>query len=277
MKLTFFQSLLMGLVSGLAELLPISAEAHRGFLRLCFGIEAEGALFLLLCHLATLSVVAFSLRFELSRLNRARRMMKGTSRRRHQQPDFHSVCTLRHLRTAAVIVVVTRIFSRQTAFVADRLYLLCVALFFSGLILWLPSMLRSGNKDGRTMLRIDGFLMGLAGGLAVIPGFSLVGAAASAGVARGVDRSYALRFSLLLLIPALGVDVVQDILALAAAGTVPGLAGFLSALAGAAVCALGSWLGLRIMQAMARSSGFAAWSYYNWGMALLCFALFLIL
>ena len=277
MELSWLQSLVLGLVSGLTRLLPLSSQAHRAFLRLCFGIEQEGSLFLLLCNIATLAVVAFGMRAELSRLSRARRLLSGSSRRRRQQPDPISACTLRHQRSAAVICVVMRLFSRQMAPAADRLYLLCGGLLAGGLILWMPNLLRSGNKDSRNMLRIDGYLMGLAAGLSVIPGISLVGAAASVGIARGVDKGYALHFSVLLLIPALAVDAALEVVALIAAGSLPGLMGFLSALAGAALCAVGSWLGLRIMQSMARSKGFAAWSYYLWGMALLCFMLFLIL
>ncbi len=277
MNLSLFQGLLMGLVFGLTSLLPISAEAHSGFLRLCFGLESEGALFLLLCHLAAFSVVAISMRSDINRLRRASRLMRSSSRRHRQQPDHASAATVRHLRSAALITVVARLFSRQTAFVADRMYLLSITLFVSGVLLWLPNMLRSGNKDGRNMLRIDSILMGLAAALSVFPGISLVGAAVSVGIARGVERGYALRFSLMLLLAALGVDLALDVLALLSAGAVPGVMGILSAVAGAALCAFGSWLGLRMMQAQARSIGFTAWSYYAWGMALLCFVLFLIL
>lgn len=277
MNLTFFQGLLMGFVSGLAELLPLSSAAHRGFLRLCFGVQSEGALFILLCHLATFCVVAVGLRPELSRLRRASKLMRSGSGRRRQQPDQTSAATVRHLRSAVLITVVARLFSRQTAFLADRLYLLCGALLISGVLLWLPNVLRSGNKDGRNMLRMDSLLMGFAAALSVFPGISLVGAAASVGIARGVDKGYALRFSLILLLSALGVDLALDVLALLSSGAMPGMMGVVCAVAGAAFCALGSWIGLQIMRAQARSIGFTVWSYYAWGMALLCLMLFLIL
>lgn len=277
MNINLLQSLLMGLVSGVCELLPISAEAHRGLMRLCFGLESEGAVFLLLCHIAVLTVLVVAFQHDIARLRRASRLMKSGRRRRHQQPDLVSACTLRHFQTAALIVVVCRVFSRSLSFAENRMYLLCVALLVNGLLLWLPNLLRSGNKDARNMLRLDSVLMGLAGGLSAIPGISLVGAALSVGVVRGIDRRFALRFSCMLLIPALAVNVVLDLLAVIAAGTVPGFVGILTAIAGAACAAAGSWAALRIMQALSGGSGYTGWSYYCWGMALLCFVLFLFL
>ena len=75
MKLNWLQSAMMGFVSGLAEPLPLSGEAHRGLLRQLFGIQSEGPLFLLACHLAVLVVVLLTGRLELNRLRRTRRLM----------------------------------------------------------------------------------------------------------------------------------------------------------------------------------------------------------
>lgn len=276
MNINLTQSLLMGLVSGICELLPISAEAHRGLLRLCFGLESEGAVFLLLCHIAVLTVLVVVYQHDIAKLRRAARLMKS-GRRRHQQPDFASACTLRHFQTAAMIVVVCRLFSRMLSFVEGRMHLLFGALLLNGLLLWLPNVMRSGNKDSRNMLRIDSVLMGLAGGLSAIPGVSLVGAVVSVGAVRGVERRFALRFAGMLLIPGLAVSILFDLLAVIAAGALPGLTQMLFALMGAACAAFGSWAALRVMQALSRGGGYSLWSYYSWGMALICFVLFLFL
>ena len=57
MNLSWLQSAMMGFVSGLSEPLPMSSEAHRGLLRQLMGVESEGPLFLLMCHIAVLVVV----------------------------------------------------------------------------------------------------------------------------------------------------------------------------------------------------------------------------
>lgn len=277
MNFNIIQSLLMGFVSGLAELLPISAEGHRSLLRLCFGVESEGALFLLLTHIASLTVVLVGCKGDIARLRRARRLMQTSARRRRQQPDLTSVSTIRHLQNAAVIVVLGRLLSRSLTFMGEKMYLLSAAALVNGVLLWLPNVFRSGNKDSRNMAKIDGFLMGLGAGASAVPGISPVGAAVSAGVARGVERKFALRFAYLLLIPALAVSICFDLLAIIAGGVSLSAMSLVAAVAGAACAALGSWIGLRLMQALSRGKGYTLFSYYSWGFALLCFVLFLFL
>lgn len=276
MNMNWIQSAVMGFVSGLCEPLPLSAEAHRGLLRNFFGIESEGALFLLLSHIAVLAVVLMTGKTELGRLRRANKLLATPKRRRTQQPDLNSVNTIKLLRTAGLLAVIGRMLSVHLDFVADKLYLLTFPLIAGGVILWLPTQMRSANKDGRHLVPADGMLMGLGAALSAVPGISLVGAATSLGAARGAERRYAVRFAWLLLIVSLAAAVVMDLLAVAGAGLEFELAELLSAAAGAAASALGAYLAVRVMQGLLRGSGISGFCYYNWGMALLCFALFLL-
>lgn len=277
MNLTIWESLFMGFVAGLTELLPVSAQAHKAFLCLCFGVNGEGALFSLLCHLSVLTVIALTLRPEITRLRRAASMMRGRARRRHQQPDYASAGTLRHLKGAMVLTALVRLVTCRLFRGSDGLLFLAAALAVGGAVLFLPDRLPGGNKDGRNMLPVDSLLMGAAAGLGAVPGLSTLGTAVSLGQCRAVDRGYALRFCLLLALPALGVEALTDVLEIIAAGSLPSLMGMLTALAGAALSALGAWIGLRIMTVRARGGGFAGWCYYLWGMAAVCFLLFLTL
>ena len=97
MNLSWLQSAMMGFVSGFSEPLPMSAEAHRGLLRQCFGVESEGPLFLLMCHIAVLAVILMTGRLELNRL-RMECMAEDTVAGRIQDYldnlDGDFVCTL---------------------------------------------------------------------------------------------------------------------------------------------------------------------------------------
>ena len=276
MNMSLLQSVVMGLVSGLAELLPISAEAHRTLLRTVFGIGQEDALFRLFAHLACLiSLIAFH-RGELLRLRRANHLMKIPPRRRKHPPEMASVYTIRLLKTAGILLIVGKIFTMQLSFIGDQLQYLAAALVLNGILLLIPSLVRVGNKDSRNMPRLDGLLMGLGAGLSVIPGVSQVGATVSVGTARGVDRQYALQFAYFLMIPGLIVDLIFDCVALAGGGmAVFSGKGLLIALFGAVFAWVGSWIAQRIMGFLSRQSGFSGFAYYSWGAALLCFILFL--
>lgn len=273
MNLNLLQSLLMGFTAGFSAPLPVSGGANQGLLRYFFGVESEGALFELACHVAILVVILLCGRTELSRLHRANKMLKTPPRRRLQQPDLNSVNTIKLLRTAGLFAVVGGLV--RLDFVADTLYLLGAVLILNGIVLWLPRTMRTGNKDARNLVRADGILMGLGAALSVIPGFSPVGGCMSAAAARGADRRYALRFAYLLLIISLGAGIVGDVAAAVGAGFDFGVMELLSAAAGAACAAFGSYLAIQIMHSLVRVRGIHGFCYYSWGQALLCFILFL--
>lgn len=276
--MNWIQSVMVGFFSGLCEPLALSAEAHRAMLRRMMGMESEGTLFLLCCHIAVLTVLLAAGRLEIGRLRRTAKLLRTPPRRRTGRPELNSAGTLRLLRGALVLVLAGRLLTPWLAFLSKRLWLLAVPLFLSGLILWLPTHLRTANKDGRHLTAADGMLMGLGALTAAVPGLSLVGTATAVGSVRGADRSYALRFAWLLLAANLALAICMDLLALAAGGFSFALPELLSALIGAAAAAVGAYLAIQLARSLARPgrSGLSAFCYYNWGQALLCIALFLL-
>lgn len=278
MNLSWLQSAMMGFVSGLAEPLPMSPEAHRGLLRVFMGAASEGPLFTLMCHIAVLVVVLMTGRLELGRLRRTSKLLQTPPRRRTGQPDLNSVGTLKLLRSAALLTVIGRMLSVHLSTIADTLSLLFPALIVGGLLLWLPTQFRTANKDGRHLAPADGMLMGFGAALSAIPGISLVGASAAAASIRGVERRYAIRFSWMLLVISLAAAIVIDLLAIAGTGFRFELTELLRAVLGGACAACGAYLGVRLMLSILRrgGNGLSGFSYYNWGMALLCLVLFLL-
>lgn len=276
MNMSVLQCILMGFVSGLAELLPISAEGHRAILRILMGVESEDAVFRLVIHLFTLLALLWCGREEIHKLRRTSRLMKIPARRRRHQPEMASVYTVRLLRTALTIMLIGKIFTWKFEFIADEPQILAFTLIANGILLLLPSLVRNANKDSRNMPRLDGMLMGLGAGLSVLPGISQVGATASIGIARGVERGYALRFAYILLIPGMVVHIIFDIVAIIAGGAAAftGL-GLLGALLGGVCSFVGCILGHKIMKFLSVSTNFSSFSYYCWGAGLFTFVLFL--
>lgn len=278
MNLSWLQSAMMGFVSGLSEPMPVSAEAHRGLLRQFFGVTGEEPLLTLMCHIAVLIVVLMTGRLEIGRLRRTGKLLRTPPRRRTGHPELNSTGTLKLLRPAALITVLGRMVSVHFSSAADRLYLLFPALIVSGLLLWMPTQMRSGNKDGRHLAPADGILMGVGAALSALPGISLVGAAASIGSVRCADRRYALRFTWLLLAVSLAAAVAVDLLSIAGTGFDFRLSELLRAALGGGCAAVGAYVSIHIMLSLVRKggSGLSGFSYYNWGLALLCLVLFLL-
>lgn len=278
MNLSWLQSAMLGFVSGLSEPLPVSAEAHRAVLARFFGSEGFSPLLLLICHLASLVVVLMMGSLELKRLHRTAKLLKTPPRRRKANPELNSAGTLKLLRTALPIAVIARLLGFYMSFIGEKLYLLALTLILGGVILHIPTHMRSANKDGRHLEKLDGSLMGLGFGLSAIPGVSGVGACASLGMIRGADRRYAVRFAWILLCAGLCVSLGFDVLSILGAGLEFDLSLILTVLVCGVCAALGTALAVRLMFALIRRGGLgiSGFSYYNWGFALFCMALFLL-
>lgn len=276
--MNLIQSAMMGFVSGLTELLPLSAEAHRGLLRFILDVESEGALFLLSTHIAVLVMLLAVGGLDLIRLYRTSKLLHTPTRRRTGRPNLNSAGTLRLLRSAALMTVVGRALSLTMTVITRKLYLLALPLLVMGLILWVPTLFRTANKDGRHLAAADGTLLGLGALAAAVPGISLVGCVVSIGSVRGVERRYAVRFAWLLAVVGLLSAIGFDCMALYRDGFDFSASVLLSAGVGAATAAAGTVLSIQIVRSLIRpgGSGLSGFCYYNWGMALLCLALFLM-
>lgn len=278
MNLSWLQSAMLGFVSGLSEPLPLSAEAHRAVLGRIFGADGFSPLVLFACHLAALIVVLLTGRLELKRLRRTAKLLKTPPRRRTVHPELNSAGTLKLLRTALPIALAGRLLGVYLTVIGEKLYLLTLTLILGGIILHIPTHMRSANKDGRHLGKLEAALMGLGFGLSAIPGVSGVGAAVSIGLVLCVDRRYAVRFAWILLCAGLIASLGIDALRILGGGVQFDLSLMLSVLVAGVCAAVGTALGVRLMFALIRRGGvgISGFSYYNWGLALLCMALFLL-
>lgn len=276
--MNWIQSLMMGFVSGLCAPMPVSVEAHRGLLRHFFGLGAEDPLFLLSSRIAVLAVLLAAGRLELTRLHRTAKQLRTAGRRRASHPNLNQSGTLRLLRLAVVPVILSRVLSPRLDFIANTLWLLPVTLFVGGMIAWLPTHFRTGNRDGRHLTPVDGLLMGLAAALGAVPGISPVGTVLAVGSIACIHQPYAVRVAWLLQTAGLTTAIVMDLLALASAGFSVTTSQILPTALGAAAAAAGAFAAIRAVLSLARPGGrgFSGFSFYNWGLALLCLLLFLL-
>lgn len=271
-------SALTGFICGLCEPLPLSADAHRGLMRHFFGLESDSPLFLLMYHCAVLAVVLGAGRLELRSLHRTAKLLRSPKRRRAVHPNLNQAGTLQLLRQALIPALIGRMLCLYFGFITDRLWMMAITLFLGGLLLWIPGLFRTANRDGRHLGAADGILLGLGALTAAVPGFSAVGGVLSLGSLRGFHRSYTLRIAWILLCAGLAAAIGMDLLTIAGMGFRFKLADILSALLGAVSAAVGAYVSIHAMRALCRPgrSGAGGFSFYNWGLALLCIALFLL-
>jgi len=169
------------------------------------------------------------------------------------------------------ICVFTYIFKK-----IDRLPIVVIFLIVNGVLLYLPERMMIGNKDARSMTFFDSVLIGLMGALSAFTGISRLGAMMLVSHARGADRSKALNWSFALSVPALIILIIIDFFGIATGGAIGSfwinLPGYLLSGIGAFFA---GYLGIKLIKSFTARSGYGAFAYYSWGLALLTFLLYL--
>ena len=274
--MSLFQSLIFGIISGFAEFLPVSSDAHMILLGRLFGYEDVGGGVRLCVRLGAAGALLLSCMPQISRIIRENRIASTPLRRRKRQPDTVCLLDWRVLKTAAFLLVFGFIAYPWVGDQGQRLWILGLGLVINGIILYFPQFMPGANKDARSISRLDAMAIGLAGALGVLPGISRVGAVSSAGLLRGCQKEYALHLTLLLSLPALFVLILIDLAQMIAFG-IPGFT-FVTLIGMVFTCIMsfiGAYFGIKIMRFLSVKAGFAAFAYYSWGAALFAFILYL--
>ncbi len=277
MEWGWLQSLIYGLLSGITEFLPISAETHQLLFRELTGLEAPGAVIHLAVSLGALAALLVGCRKRLKKLRQERRIAAVPPKKRKRQPDAAALMDLRLLRVAVIPLLLSLAAEWYLSGKLEKLWLAAILAAANGVIVYLPLHMPQANKESRSLSALDSLLVGLGGALGAVPGISRIGALTAVGRARGMDRQYGLEFSLLLLLPVLLVLCVLDGVALAAPGAQAVTAEMLVNAAAACVGAfLAASVGIQSMRFLSVKAGFTGFAYYSWGISMVLLILYLI-
>ena len=276
MELNFAQSLFMGLISGIAEILPVSAQAHRLLFLKMLGIEGENPALKLMIHLATAFALYFFCRGHIVRMLRAQRLARVPKKRRKRPLDTEGLSDFSFLKTTLIPTILAFMLYSRTSVLARNPLIVALLLIVNGIILYMPQFLPGANKISGSMTRIDALFVGLGGAAATLPGISCVGTAVSIGSVRGMDLKSALNLALLMNVPVNLGFAVFDFMQLinGGAGSVS-LGTLFGALLAGVAAFVGVILGIRALQKLAESVGYSVFGMYSWGVGLLTFIMFL--
>jgi len=245
--------ILLGLVQGLTEFLPVSSSGHLVLAERWLGLDPPGVLLEAMLHWGTLAAILIVFRKDIVALLKSLRG-KGSVEQRKE---------VGFLIAGSVPVVAVALLFRETIQSAfSSLLAVGIGLLVTALVLTLGHMARARAR--RPSIRFpDALVVGLAQAASVFPGISRSGTTISAGTAMGLTAPQAARFSFLLAIPALlGAGLLHLLDALKA----PGSQYWLGILIGT-LCAFGSgWLALRAVLRLVKRGRF-------WIFAVYCFLL----
>ena len=276
MTLNWFKSLIIGFFSGIADILPVSAQAHKAVLLTLFGVDQEPPLLRIFIHIAVFCALYYSCQQQIMRMIRQKQLARIPKQRRKRPVDLRILLDVRLLITMAIPLILIVIFYQKASGLYNRLSWIALFLVVNAVILYLPNILPSGNKDSRSLSRMEAMLIGLGGAVSVVPGISSMGAMCSLGSACGAERSYMVGISLLMQMVVTAILIFFDFISLFTVGFgVAGFSGFLSCLLASLAAFGGTYLGIKAIRAMAVNIGFSIFSYYSIGLAVVTFVLYL--
>ncbi len=277
--MTIWNAIILGLVQGIAEFLPISSSGHLSILQNLFGMttsENGHVFFDVLLHLATLVSVIFVYRNDLRIMIRdcldLVHPAAGESGKQQRHPGARLVLLI--LVATLPLVAVLPIHSKieelynHTAFIG-------MALILTGCMLYVSDQMIPGRKKVGSTRMIDALIIGVCQAVATIPGLSRSGTTITAGLATGLNRKFAVKFSFLLSIPAvLGANLLSLIDAFSDGVEWRYLPAYL---VGMLVAMVTGVLSLNLLKRLADRGGFGKFAYYCWGVGFITIILSLIL
>ena len=194
-----FQAIVLGIVQGLTEFLPISSSGHLRIVPALFGWEDPGAAFTAVIQLGTMAAVLLYFRHDLWRITRA--WFQSL-----RDPAMRSDLDARmgwYIGLGTIpIAVFGFIFKDQIESGARSLYLIGTTLIVLGLLLLVAEKVATHERPLERITRRDAIVIGFAQACALVPGVSRSGATLTAGMFLGFDRTSAARYSFLLSVPA---------------------------------------------------------------------------
>ena len=276
--MTYLMSVILGAVQGVAEFLPISSSGHLTLLQYFFGMEQADNLFNILLHFATLLAVCVVYFRDIVEMiteffAMIRDMVTGKSSRGNP-PEARRMILLLIVATLPLVAVL--LIKDAVEALGNHPPFVSCALLVTGCILFFSDRMAKGHKTARNATLKDVLLVGVAQGLATVPGISRSGSTISTGMALGFDRKFAVRFSFLMSLPAvLGATVLEVVDVLQAPQSIP--EGMLPMyLVGMAVASVVGYFSIKLVNLLASKGKFGAFSYYCWAAGIVSLAAYFL-
>lgn len=208
------QGIIIGIVQGLTEFLPISSSAHLIFIQRLLGVESSLA-FDTFLHLGTLLAVLWFFKTDIYKMLRAWWLSIGDILQHKFKEGFYADPYKRlawYVILATIPVGIVGVFfeSQVESLFAGALYVPAFFLFVTGTILYISQRMNSGRIDFANITGKEALFMGLGQACAILPGLSRSGTTIAAGLVINLDKEFAAKFSFILSIPAiLGATIIQ--------------------------------------------------------------------
>jgi len=262
----------MGILQGVAEFLPISSSGHLALFQHFFQMEnfEESQLFFtVMLHFGTLVSVCVYYWHDVVEM--IREFFLGIAALCSKEKRGRPVPTQRRL-VLLIIAATLPLFAilplkGLVEEATGNVTFVSIALICTGFLLFFADRLARGRKAARSATVGDALLVGVAQGIGTLPGISRSGATISAGLLRGFDRSFAVRFSFLMSLPAVLGATLLELIDAVQIGIDPGILPYCAL--GMAVSAVVGYFAIRLVNLLANKGKFGAFAWYCWAVGII--------
>lgn len=202
--MSYLEALVLGLIQGLTEFLPVSSSGHLEIMKALFGDDSlpkDSLMFTVILHFATALSTIVIFRKEISTI------LKGLFQFKWNEESQFSIKIIISMIPAVLIGLFLE--DELESFFGGKLLLVGVMLIFTALLLLLADKSKNTNKNVNYK---SAFIIGVAQAIAMLPGISRSGATISTAVLLKIDRTKAAKFSFLMVVPLIFGKVCKDVI-----------------------------------------------------------------
>ena len=265
------QGIIIGIVQGLTEFLPVSSSAHLVFIHNILGVESSLA-FDVFIHLGTLIAVLWFFRWDIIKMLKSwwlsiGDIMQGRFRQGFREDPYKRLAWYVILATIPVAIVGVLFDDAVESLFAGALYVPAFFLFVTGTILYLSQRMASGKINLHNISSKEALWMGLGQACAILPGLSRSGTTIAAGLTIGLEKEFAAKFSFILSIPAIfGAFIfkLKDIGSAMDVNFLPIFVGFIAAI-------IAGYLAIKWMLDLIQNKSLDIFAYYCWVVGIVVF------
>lgn len=228
--MTILQAIILGIVQGLCEFLPVSSSGHLVLFERIFGITEGTIFFNVMMHIGTLIAVCFNFRHTLAKMIR---------NPLNKYPVYVVIATI-------PTVIIALLFGD----VFDTLFggnFLGFAFIITAIVLYTSNRISQQQKTLRDITPLEAVVMGTAQGIAIIPGVSRSGSTIAAGLFIGMEREFAAEFSFMMSIPAILGSLVLEIIKMMKGELLLETIAWTPTIVGAVIAAISGLFAIRVM------------------------------
>lgn len=276
--MSLLEAIIMGLIQGITEFLPVSSSGHLAIFKILFHVETDtGLLFDVILHLGTL-IAIFAVYYK----DIIRMVVEGVCIIRdvfinivrffrniclHEKNEYIRIVTNGYRKFVVLVIVSTIptgiigiVASDFVTMASEILLIPGICLIVTSILLFISDRIPGGNKGPKSITYTNGFIIGICQGIATLPGLSRSGTTIAACLISGFDRRFAVKYSFIMSIPAILGAAILEIKDINMAGISGAEVGYY--FVGMVVAAVVGYICIKTMLVIVRNKKFTIFSIY---------------